>query len=101
MVIMKKFRYIIIVILIMVSFNLFSQKKFADDSVRMLTNNSISLFTASVLPHFVSYQTFFISQNNRTKYFYGGIWFSFGLTLDIGAVNNLLKIKKLKKYEKL
>jgi hypothetical protein len=59
--------------------------------------SGIVLATASILPHYVGYQTYLYNTKNPYSYLFTGVWFSFGLVLDIEATKHFIQDHKLKK----
>jgi len=77
------------------SFNSFSQDTLKLQQQHLLRGCVIA--TASILPHYVAYNTYINNKNNLYSYLYTGVWFSFGLTLDIVATNHFIQYHKLRK----
>jgi len=48
----------------------------------------------------VAYSTYINNKSNPYSYLYTGVWFSFGLVLDISATNHFIQYHKLKKKSK-
>ncbi len=61
----------------------------AQDSTKLskqyLTAGVISL-TSSVLPYYVSHTTYINNKENTYSYLFAGVWFSFGVVLDINSI---------------
>jgi hypothetical protein len=79
-------------------FNLFSQ-----DTTKLMRQHLIGgcvSATASIMPHYVAYSTYINNKSNPYSYLYTGVWFSFGLVLDISATNHFIQYYKLKKKSK-
>lgn len=91
---MKKF---ITIVSLFFSFGLFGQKDFNVDSLKLCRKSSAVLLGVSVFPHFIAYQSIFSPRNQNPSPFYGSVWFGVGLTLDISAIDFMIKTKKLKK----
>lgn len=53
--------------------------------------------TTSIFPHYIAWTTYTNNKTNTYSYLYTGIWFSFGLTLDISATNHFIKYCRLKR----
>lgn len=80
---------------IILSFNCFSQ-----DTLQLRRQHFLGgcvTATASIFPHYVAFTTYTNNKNNPYSYFYTGVWFSFGLTLDIKATKHFIEYHKLKK----
>lgn len=80
---------------VILSFSSFSQ-----DTTKLIRQHLISgcvSATASIMPHYVAYTTYINNKNNPYSYLYTGVWFSFGLVLDISATNHFIQYHKLKK----
>ena len=80
---------------ILLSFNLFSQ-----DTIKLQRQHLLSgcvIATASIFPYSVAYQTYVNNKQNTYSYLYTGVWFSFGVVLDISATNHFIQYSKLKK----
>lgn len=78
------------------SINIFSQ----DTTVvlkRQYLSTGIFSATASILPYYVSSQTFINNKQNNYSYIFSGVWFSFGVCLDVNSVYNFVQYHKLKK----
>lgn len=54
-------------------------------STQYLTAGVVSL-TASVLPYHVAHTTYINNQQNQYSYLFVGVWFSFGVVLDVNAI---------------
>ncbi len=80
---------------VLFSFNLFSQDTTKLERQHLLSGCVIA--TASILPYSVSYQTYINNKENAYSYLYTGVWFSFGVVLDISATNQFIQYYKLKK----
>jgi hypothetical protein len=80
---------------VLFSFNLFSQDTTKLERQHLLSGCVIA--TASILPYSVAYQTYIYNQQNAYSYLYTGVWFSFGVVLDISATNHFIQYYKLKK----
>jgi hypothetical protein len=74
------------------------------DSIVFNIKNGFLLSTLSALPISVSIQTFNSNLPLEQKIFYGGVWLTFGIVLDISAIDKFYKARKyynLKKGLKL
>lgn len=83
---------------VILSFSSFSQ-----DTTKLMRQHLIGgcvLATASIMPHYVAYSTYINNKSNPYSYLYTGVWFSFGLVLDISATNHFIQYHKLKKKSK-
>jgi hypothetical protein len=83
---------------VLLSFNLLSQ-----DTTKLMRQHLIGgcvMVTASIMPYSVAYQTYIYNKQNPYSYLYTGVWFSFGLVLDISATNHFIQYHKLKKKYK-
>jgi 4-amino-4-deoxy-L-arabinose transferase-like glycosyltransferase len=85
----------ILIISSLLSLNVFSQDTLSLRREHLLKGITIS--ASSVLPHYVAYVTYINNKNNPQSYLYTGVWFTFGLTLNITATNHFIKYHKLKK----
>lgn len=77
-----------------------SFSSFSQDTTKLMRQHLISgcvAATASIMPHYVAYTTYINNKNNTYSYLYTGVWFSFGLVLDISATNHFIQYHKLKK----
>jgi hypothetical protein len=70
------------------------------DSMMLNIKDGFVLTAASSLPIGVAIKTLNSSLPNFQKNFFGGIWFSFGLTMDITAISKFNKACKYKKLQK-
>jgi len=80
---------------VILSFSSFSQ-----DTTKLMRQHLIGgcvSATASIMPHYVAYSTYINNKSNPYSYLYTGVWFSFGLVLDISATNHFIQYHKLKK----
>lgn len=85
---------------IILFFVLLSFSSFAQDTTKLMRHHLISgcvTTTASIMPHYVAYSTYINNKSNTSSYLYTGVWFSFGLVLDISATNHFIQYHKLKK----
>lgn len=85
----------IILLFLFLSFSSYSQ-----DTLKLRQQHLMSgcvKATASILPHYVAWVTYINNKTNTYSYLYTGVWFSFGLTLDISATNHFIQYHKLKK----
>jgi 4-amino-4-deoxy-L-arabinose transferase-like glycosyltransferase len=83
---------------VILSFSSFSQ-----DTTKLMRQHLIGgcvSVTASIMPHYVAYSTYINNKSNPYSYLYTGVWFSFGLVLDISATNHFIQYHKLKKKSK-
>jgi 4-amino-4-deoxy-L-arabinose transferase-like glycosyltransferase len=83
---------------VILSFSSFSQ-----DTTKLMRQHLIGgcvSATASIMPHYVAYSTYINNKSNPYSYLYTGVWFSFGLVLDISATNHFIQYHKLKKKSK-
>ena len=88
----------IILFSVLLSFSSFSQ-----DTTKLMRQHLIGgcvSATASIMPHYVAYSTYINNKQNPYSYLYTGVWFSFGLVLDISATNHFIQYHKLKKKSK-
>ena len=88
----------IILFSVILSFSSFSQ-----DTTKLMRQHLIGgcvSATASIMPHNVAYSTYINNKSNPYSYLYTGVWFSFGLVLDISATNHFIQYHKLKKKSK-
>ena len=88
----------IILFSVILSFSSFSQ-----DTTKLMRQHLIGgcvSATASIMPHYVAYSTYIHNKQNPYSYLYTGVWFSFGLVLDISATNHFIQYHKLKKKPK-
>lgn len=88
-------RYVILLCLLTYGVVL-SQKVVNDNLIKENRKKTVCLFTASILPYVVTYQTIQSTPNLRSDYFYSSIWFSFGVVLDISAIDCVIKNKRYK-----
>jgi 4-amino-4-deoxy-L-arabinose transferase-like glycosyltransferase len=78
-------------------FNFFT---FTQNTIKLKREHFLSgcvTATASILPHYIAINTYTNNKNNPYSYLYTGVWFSFGLTLDIKATKHFIEYHKLKK----
>lgn len=85
----------ILLIFTLLTFNCISQD--TTKLRRQYITTGIVIASASILPHYVAYQTYINNKDNPYSYLYTGVWFSFGIALDIEATNYFIKSRKLKK----
>lgn len=90
-----------LVLFLFLSFSCFSQIKDTNQTVNSHIKEGLFLTTYSILPYFISYQTFNSSLTQKTKNLYGGIWFSFGMGLDISAAHHFVMAYKKNRRKKL
>jgi hypothetical protein len=82
----------------LIFFILLSFSSYSQDSIRQRhLIKAVTLTTASVLPHYIAYITYINNKQNPYAYLYTGVWFSFGLTLDVEATYHFIQYHKLKK----
>lgn len=80
---------------IILSFSVFSQ-----DTTKLMRQHLIGgcvMVTASIMPYSVAYSTFIHNKQNPYSYLFTGVWFSFGVVLDISAVKQFRQYHKLRK----
>ena len=80
---------------ILLSFSVFSQ-----DTTKLMRQHLIGgcvMVTASIMPYSVAYSTFIHNKQNPYSYLFTGVWFSFGVVLDISAVKQFRQYHKLRK----
>jgi hypothetical protein len=80
---------------ILLSFSVFSQ-----DTTKLMRRHLIGgcvMVTASIMPYSVAYSTFIHNKQNPYSYLFTGVWFSFGVVLDISATNHFIQYHKLRK----
>lgn len=80
---------------ILLSFSVFSQ-----DTTKLMRQHLISgcvMVTSSIMPYSVAYSTFIHNKQNPYSYLFTGVWFSFGVVLDISAVKQFRQYHKLRK----
>ena len=80
---------------ILLSFSVFSQ-----DTTKLMRQHLIGgcvMVTASIMPYSVAYSTFIHNKQNTYSYLFTGVWFSFGVVLDISAVKQFRQYHKLRK----
>ena len=77
-----------------------SLKVQAQDSTKLsrqyFTAGVVSM-TASVLPYYVAHTTYTNNQQNGYSYIFVGVWFSFGVVLDINSIHCFKKSCELRK----
>lgn len=87
----------LIIIFTCLYFNLYSQIEKRDSIIKNI-NSGFILSTFSAFPITVAVQTFNNPNlSNKEKFIFGGSWLSFGICLDISAVNKFYKAYKYKK----
>jgi hypothetical protein len=69
------------------------------DSIVFNIKNGFLLSTLSALPISVSIQTFNSNLPLDQKIFYGGAWLTFGIVLDISAIDKFYKARKYYKMK--
>lgn len=85
----------ILILSSLLSFNLFSQDTLYLKREHLLQGCLTA--TASVFPYTVAYKTYVNNKGNNHSYLYTGVWFTFGLTLDITATSHFIKYFRLRK----
>jgi hypothetical protein len=76
--------------------NLHSQKVCVKDEIKKGT----TYLLVSSFPYIVATQTFNSNLPQQTKNLYGGVWFGFGVFLDLGAIHHYYRAIKIRKEEK-
>jgi hypothetical protein len=79
---------------------LFSLSLYSQDTTKIKREylmTGIFSATASILPYHVAKETYVYNKENTYSYIFTGVWFSFGLALDINATYNFIQYHKLKK----
>ena len=85
----------IILFSVLLSFSSFSQ-----DTTKLMRQHLIGgcvMVAASIMPYSVAYSTFIHNKQNPYSYLFTGVWFSFGVVLDISAVKQFRQYHKLRK----
>ena len=89
-----------LIIFFFLVFNLYSQKITNKEEVFGELKKGTTFLVVSTFPYIVATQTFNSNLPQQTKNLYGGVWFGFGVFLDLGAIHHYYRATKIRKEEK-